>query len=87
MSDWLEPWIGETVEVAFNHYTGTVSGELLEVNEAGILLLQTAQHKAGSLREAGTESAVTSTHHTFYPWPALMYVMRTVYAEETADEG
>jgi hypothetical protein len=74
-------WIGESVDIAFNYHEGTHSGELLEVNEAGIVLEETTQPVDGAVGEA-----MAVTHHTFFPWSTLMYVMRTISAEERGAE-
>jgi integrase len=64
-----ESWIGETVDVAF-YQQANRSGELLEVNDDGIVLEEVSE-RDGEL-----------TLHTFYPWNTLNYVRKEVRSAE-----
>ena len=75
-----ESWIGETVEISFPMSSGSVSGEILEVNDRGVVVRQTHTHEAGAL--GWTESRTESEHHTFMPWSSIQWLMRTVDVRE-----
>ncbi|MFL5990747.1 MAG: hypothetical protein ACJ73W_01990 [Rubrobacteraceae bacterium] len=82
MADAPESWIGDTVDVVFEDRS-ILSGQLLEVNDDGIVLEEQTRHEAGPVvagddveQEVGTvrERPVTITQHIFCPWSTLRQV-------------
>ena len=64
-----ESWVGDTVDVAF-YQQANRSGQLLEVNDDGIVLEEVSERDA------------EVTLHTFYPWSTLNYVRKEVRSAE-----
>jgi hypothetical protein len=90
MADAPVSWIGETVDVVFEDRS-ILSGELLEVNDDGIVLEEETRHEAGPVvagddveQEVGTvrERPVTIPQHIFCSWSKLLQVKMFVSITE-----
>ena len=69
-----EAWIGKRVAVMLPG--GMVKGELVEINDMGVIVgrMKPARRGGGGFVYEGTEREETTTGEYFCPWPQVQFI-------------